>query len=63
MKDHKDQKPDDEPVILSFEVHQEAVEHAQEAPPETADESDPETVEAFWAGRNLAMRRSARWAA
>ena len=32
-------------------------------PPEPTDGNDPKTDEAFWAGRNLAMRRSARWAA
>ena len=53
----------DEPVILPL--------HADGSPqpppgddrePDSEDEEQPH-VESFWAGRNHAMRRSARWAA
>jgi len=55
----------DEPVILSFEAARRA-----DLPPandrKQADDSEPvdrEQIESFWAGRNHAMRRSARDAA
>ncbi len=63
MINHKDSPPDDEPVILSLEAARQSDVRPDDNPPEPADSNVPETDEAFWAGRNLAMRRSARWAA
>jgi hypothetical protein len=55
----------DEPVILPMWAHQ------QLDPPPPPDNHEPDwpknendfRSETFWAGRNHAMRRSARWAA
>ncbi len=63
MKNHKDPQLHDEPVILSLEALRQADLRPDDKPPEPTDDSDPKADEAFWAGRNLAMRRSARWAA
>ena len=63
VKDHEDSEPVDEPVIISLEDYREAHPVPDDKPPEPTDGDDPKADEAFWAGRNLAMRRSARWAA
>ena len=63
MKKHKDHPSLEEPVILSFEAVCQAAARPDDNPPEPTDDRDPKTDEAYWAGRNLAMRRSARWAA
>ena len=64
MKKHEDPQPHDEPVILSLEAYRQAqARDPTTNPPDPADANDPKADEAFWAGRNFAMRRSARWAA
>ena len=63
MKDHEDPQSPDDPVILSLEAYRQANALPDDKPPEPTDDKDPKADEAFWAGRNLAMRRSARWAA
>ena len=63
MKDHEDPHSQDEPVIISLEAYRQADAQPDDNPPEPTDGNDPKTAEAFWAGRSLAMRRSARWAA
>ena len=64
MKHPEDPQSHDEPAILSLEnVRQVKLQTNDNPAKEPADENDPKTDEAFWAGRNLAMRRSARWAA
>ena len=50
-------------MIISLEAYRQANARPDDNPPEPTDGNDPKTDEAFWAGRNLAMRRSARWAA
>ena len=65
-KDHKDDKDlqlHDEPAIISLEAYRQANVLPDDNPPAPTDGGDPKTNEAYWAGRNLAMRRSARWAA
>ncbi len=63
MKDHKDPLPQDEPVIISLEAFRQAQTRPDDNPPEPTADDDPKADDAYWAGRNLAMRRSARWAA
>lgn len=64
MKKHEYPQPHDEPVILSMEAACQIIEEQpDDDPPKLADSIDSKTNETFWAGRNLAMRRSARWAA
>ena len=63
MKNHEDPQPHDEPVIISLEAFRQADARPDDNPPEPTDGNDPKADDAFWAGRNLAMRRSARWAA
>jgi len=63
MKDHEDPQSHDEPVIISLEAFRKAQARPDDNPPEPSDDHDPKADEAYWAGRNLAMRRSARWAA
>jgi hypothetical protein len=53
---------EDEPVILSLEDFRRANALPDETPPDPSDNKE-QAKEAFWAGRNHAMRRSARWAA
>jgi hypothetical protein len=55
---------DTEPVILPFRLPRKAepIPDIRQAEAEIAD-ADEEQKEAFWAGRNHAMRRSARVAA
>ena len=53
----------DEPIILSLEAFRQAAARPDDQPPQPSDDSDPKAEEAYWAGRNHAMRRSARWAA
>ncbi len=62
-KDHKDPQLPDEPAIISLEAYRQAHALPDDHPPTPTDDNDPKADEADWAGRNLAMRRSARWAA
>ena len=62
----EDQDQSDEPRIFSLEAYRLANQRPDDHPPEpteAAEAADPTKTEAFWAGRNHAMRRSARWAA
>jgi hypothetical protein len=67
MSNHEEpqDQAQDEPVILSLDAHREANTLPDDKPPEptSGQEQDPKADEAYWAGRNHAMRRSARWAA
>jgi len=63
MNQHEDFHVDDEPVIISLEAYRQATARPDDHPPEPTNDKDPRTDDAYWAGRNLAMRRSARWAA
>jgi hypothetical protein len=63
MNNSDEPKPEEEPVILSLEAHRQGESLPDDTPPEPTDGQDPKADEAYWAGRNLAMRRSARWAA
>ena len=63
MKDEKEPQTHDEPVIISLEAYRQANGLPDDTPPEPTDGNDPKTDDAYWAGRTLAMRRSARWAA
>jgi hypothetical protein len=63
MQDHEDPQSHDEPLILSLEAARQAAARPDDNPPEPTDGNDPKADEIFWAGRNFAMRRSARWAA
>jgi hypothetical protein len=61
------QNVNDEPIILPFRVH---TQEQPQPPPGNGlpveppgDKTEDDTIELFWAGRNHAMRRSARWAA
>ena len=62
MKDHQDHQSPDEPAVISLEEYRRTHALPDDKPPAT-DGTDPKTDEAYWAGRSLAMRRSARWAA
>jgi hypothetical protein len=54
----------DEPVILSIEAYRRSDPPSGHDPrPERSDRDVEPRIESYWAGRNLAMRRSARWAA
>jgi hypothetical protein len=63
MKDHEPSQTHDEPVIISLEAYRQAHALPDDTPPEPTDDKDPKVNDAYWAGRSLAMRRSARWAA
>jgi hypothetical protein len=63
MKDHDVPSPADEPVVISLEEYRQAQTRPDDKPPAPTDGNDPKTDDAYWAGRTLAMRRSARWAA
>ncbi len=63
MKILEDSHPNDEPVIISLEAYRHSNATADDNPPEPPNDNDPEADKVFWAGRNHAMRRSARWAA
>jgi hypothetical protein len=64
MDNHEEPLYDDEPVILSLEAYRRAMASPDDQPPQpTNDRDDPRAHEAYWSGRNHAMRRSARWAA
>jgi hypothetical protein len=59
----RDRPTDEEPVILPLRLHQ-----GPDAPPDHPDPVDPDEedgfqAESYWAGRNHAMRFSARVAA
>ena len=49
----------DEPIIISLEAYREANSRPEDRPPPPVDQRDPKAEEAYWAGRNHAMRRSA----
>jgi hypothetical protein len=61
----KSLQPDDEPVILPLrpEDHRNPPEPDKPPSPGENDEKTDTETEEFWAGRSLAMRRSARQAA
>ena len=63
MKNYEDPQNQDEPVIIALEVARQAEAKPDDNPPEPIDGRKPKADDAFWAGRNHAMRRSARWAA
>jgi hypothetical protein len=63
MHQHEETRIDDEPVIISLEAYRQANVRPDDQPPEPTNDHDTRPDEAYWAGRNLAMRRSARWAA
>jgi hypothetical protein len=52
-----------EPEILPLWLYQGPGPQDDDHQPEGPDYEDDTRAETFWAGRNLAMRRSARWAA
>ena len=56
-------KPVDEPTILSIERYLNLDPPGRDPRPERSEHEDGPHSEKYWAGRNLAMRRSARWAA
>jgi len=62
-KQEKYPSPHDEPVITSLEAYRQAHSSPDDKPPEPTGDNDPNENEAFWAGRNRAMRHSARWSA
>ncbi len=58
-----DSQTSDEPQIISLEAYRLAHPRPDDKPPEPTDGVDTTNqIDAFWAGRTLAMR-SARWAA
>jgi hypothetical protein len=63
MKNQDQPMSEDEPVILSIEAFRQAKGLPDDKPPEPTNDKDLKANEAYWAGRTLAMRRSARWAA
>jgi hypothetical protein len=63
MSIYEEPESDDEPIILSLEAFREASSRPDDQPPQPTDDGEPKGDEAYWAGRNHAMRRSARWAA
>ena len=63
QKKHNDPQSQDEPVILSLDAFRQTDPRPDDNPPQPTDEQDAKADESFWAGRSLAMRRSARWAA
>ncbi len=64
MSIYEEPDSEEEPIILSMEEFRRTKLRPDEPPPEPTDErGDPRPDEAYWAGRNHAMRRSARWAA
>ncbi len=63
MNDHEDSEPLHEPVVISLQDYREAHPVPDGTPPKPTGGNDPKADEGYWAGRTLAMRRSARWAA
>ncbi len=63
MNDQEDPELIDEHVIISLKDYREANARPDDTPPEPTGGDDSDANDVFWAGRNLAMRRSARWAA
>ncbi len=63
MKENQDHTLPDEPAVISLEEYRRTHVLPDDKPPAPTDDGNPKTDEAFWAGRSLAMRRSARWAA
>jgi hypothetical protein len=63
MKKHEKIQPSGEPMIISLEAARQTNARPDDDPPDPSDGNDTKPDEAFWAGRNNAMRRSARWVA
>jgi hypothetical protein len=63
MKKHDTPQTHSKASIISIEAKRDENNLPDDNPPEPTDGNDPKTKESFWAGRTLAMRRSARWAA
>ena len=63
MSIYEEPESEDEPIIISLEAYRQANARPDDQPPQPTDDHDPKTEESYWAGRNHAMRRSARWAA
>ncbi len=63
VNDQEDSEPLHEQEIISLQDYREAHPVPDDMPPNPTGGDDPKALEIFWAGRNLAMRRSARWAA
>jgi hypothetical protein len=63
MKDHESPQPHDAPATISLEEYRLAQGLPDDKPPEPTKDNGPQTDDAHWANRTLAMRRSARWAA
>ncbi len=63
MENREDPLSYEEPSIISLEASRQANSMPDDHPPEPSGGDDPKADEAYWAGRNFAMRRSARWAA
>ena len=61
MKDYSD--PAGEPVILPLRAEDHRDPPEPDPKPDASDEKNDAQTEEFWAGRNPAMRRSARIAA
>ena len=65
MKDSgkgRKQEPEEQVVPLRV-IQEDGAPHDVEEEPEDREQTEQEKIEDFWAGRNLAMRRSARVAA
>ena len=62
MKVYEEPDDCDEPVILSLEDFRRANTQPDDHPTNPNDDKSKDQ-ENYWAGRNHAMRRSARWAA
>lgn len=58
-----DYEIDDEPTILPFRAYQRQDPPPDDDQPDNPDKDRHSRIEMFWAGRNHAMRHSARWAA
>jgi hypothetical protein len=63
VNDQEDSERLHEQEIISLQDYREAHPVPDDMPPKPTGGDDPKALEIFWAGRNLAMRRSARWAA
>jgi hypothetical protein len=63
MENHKDAKLHDEGNIFSLEAYRKANSLPDDKPPGPTKDGDRKAGKDIRAGRRLAMRRSARWAA
>jgi hypothetical protein len=63
LRKHEEPQLPGEPVIISLDSVRQANARPDDHPPEPTNGNDHKGGESFWAGRNLAMRRSARWVA